>query len=91
MARLAQEGKVLENMRIVFLRDWRVYRKGQVIDPVAIGLGKGPVYELVARGVAMYETETTTAGYQAATLVQPQVMVKRRGRPPGSKNHPRAL
>jgi len=89
-----QEGKVLANMRIVFLRDWRAYRKGQSVDPLAAGLGAGPVTELVNRGVAAYEVVGTesAAGYQAMTMKPVQVMTKRRaGRPPGSKNRPKVL
>jgi hypothetical protein len=73
-------------MRIVFLQDWRCYRKGQLVDPVAAGLSKGPVVELVNRKIVAYETESV-AGYQAMTMQPTQTMVKRRGRPPGSRNH----
>lgn len=72
-------------MRIIFLQDWRCYRKGQTIDPVLVGLGKGPIVELVNRGIVKYESESV-AGYQTMTMQPVQTMVKKRGRPPGSKN-----
>jgi len=77
-------------MRIIFLQDWRCYRKGQTIDPVAVGLGRGPVVELVNQKIVAYETESK-AGYQTMTMEPVQVMTKRRGRPPGAKNKSKAL
>lgn len=74
-------------MRILFLQDWRTYRKGQSVDPIAVGLGKGPIVELVNRGIVKYVTESeSVAGYQTMTMQPVQTMTKRRGRPPGSKN-----
>jgi hypothetical protein len=87
---LAQKGKVLENVRIVFMRNWRAYHKGQEVDYVQAGMTKGAVVELVNRGIVVYVGESKP-GYQSMTMEPVQTMVRRRGRPAGSKNKPKGL
>lgn len=67
-------------MRIKFLRDWRAYRTGQIVDPIAVGLGRGPVVELVNRGIVAYVGSETAPGYQTMTMQPVQTMVKRKGK-----------
>lgn len=74
---------------IAFKKDWRRYHKGQIVDPVATGIGWGLADVLVTKGFASYHAESEP-GYTAATMQPVQVMTKRKpGRPAGSKNKPK--
>ena len=91
MAGVEKKRKVLANVKIRFVQDWRTYRAGQIVDSLLSGLGKGPITELLRRGIVVYEGTESVAAYQTMTMQPVQTMVKRRGRPPGSKNKTKVL
>ena len=74
-------------MNIRFVKDWHVYRKGQIVNIASSGLGKGPATDLILHGFAIEVSDpVSVAGYQTMTMQPVQTMIKKRGRPVGSKN-----
>ena len=74
---------------IVFKKNWRRYAAGQEVDPVATGIGWGLADVLVQKGFAVYQAESEP-GYATMTMQPAQTMLRKRGRPAGSKNRPKA-
>lgn len=72
-----------------FIKDWRSYHQGQLADLDKVGMMKDQIDILLKRNIITYVFESK-ADYVAMIEEQPQVMVKRRGRPPGSKNRPKS-
>ena len=69
-----------------FVMDWRYYRTGQTVDLEKAGMGRGQIELLLERRIIVNATAETVAGYQAMTGEPMQTMVRKRGRPAGSKN-----
>lgn len=77
-----------------FIKQWRCYTIGRVIDTDESDLNRGQIELLVSRRILVPHADTVAVGTRTTEFTamdaQPAtVMVKRRGRPLGSKNRPK--